>query len=318
MQAARSFFERTACFSLMHLFGSFRGNGLTTRPCNEIFFFEPSRFTKKRHGSMKSYSMKNIPPMAASPFGPPSGTGEKVILPDMETCRKYLLRFSREITVPRGVKLMVDRVYFLLEGSVTLTALSATGGHHSLIYFHPGDLLSFIPSVNQAYAIPHEAFDILLYNESLAMCTKTPCRLICTEHREFMQHMDEEPLKTLLIRGLAGNLMKIIVQSVNNCTLPATVRVCRLLSVSMEKDPPHRIPRYLTHTEIAGHLSMHVMTVTKIFQSLRKAGILGRDRGMTFVRNPEELMKLSSQISQLSYRTMSPQNSRTSDIETDD
>ena len=255
---------------------------------------------------MKSSSMKKLSPTTASPFGSSSGPGGKAVLPDMETCRRALLRFSREISVPRGEKLMVDRVYFLLEGAVTLTALSATGGHHSLIYFHPGDLLSFIPSVNQAYAIPHEAFDFLLCNESLAMCTKTPCRLICTEHGDFMQHMHEEPLHSLLIRGLAGNLMKILVQSVNNCTLPAIVRVCRMLSVSMEKDPPHRLPRYLTHTEIAGHLSMHVMTVTKIFQSLRRAGILGKEHGVTFVRNPEELMRLASQISQLSYRTSSP------------
>ena len=259
---------------------------------------------------MKSDSMKKTLSMAASPFGASFADGERAPLPDMETCRTFLLRFSREISVPRGARLLVDRVYYLLEGAVTLTALSAIGGHHSLIYFHPGDLLSFIPSVNQAYAIPHEAFDFLLYNESLAMCTKTPCRLICTEHREFMQHMDEEPLKTLLIRGLAGNLMKIIVQSVNNCTLPATVRVCRMLSVSMEKEPPHRLPRYLTHTEIAGHLSMHVMTVTKIFQSLRKEGILGREHGVTFVKKPDALVKLSSQLSQLSYRTSaSPKHS---------
>ena len=264
---------------------------------------------------MKIDSMKNLSPMAASSFGSLSGTGEKTVLPDMETCRKALLRFSREISVPRGEKLMINRVYFLIEGAVTLTALSATGGHHSLIYFHPGDLLSFIPSVNQAYGIPHEAFDFLLYNESLAMCTKTPCRLICTEHDEFMLHMNEEPLNTLLMRGLAGNLMKIIVQSVNNCTLPATVRVCRMLAVSMEKDPPHRLPRYLTHTELAGHLSMHVMTVTKIFQSLRKAGILGRELGTTFVRNPEELMKLASQVSQLSYRTSSSRSSAALDID---
>lgn len=47
---------------------------------------------------------------------------------------------------------------------------------------------------------------------------------------------------------------------------------------------------------------MHVMTVTKIFQSLRKEGILGRDHGITFVKNPDELMKLASQLSQISYR----------------
>lgn len=251
---------------------------------------------------MKSDSVTILPPMTASSFGPLTANDVRSPLPDLETCRNYLLRFSREIVVPRGTKLLIDRVYYLLEGAVTLTSMSVTGEHHSLIYFHPGDLLSFIPSVNQVYNIPHEGFDFLLYNESLAMYAKTPCRLISTEHREFMQHRDEEPLKTLLIRGLAGNLMKIIVQSVNNCTLPATVRVCRMLSVFMEKDPPHTLPRYLTHTEIAGHLSMHVMTVTKIFQSLRKADILGRNHGVTFVKKPTELMNLASQRSQLSYR----------------
>lgn len=251
---------------------------------------------------MKNDSTKILSPMTASPFGPSPSEKGRAVLPDIETCRKCLLRFSREISVPRGTRLMVDRVYYLLDGAVTLTAMSVTGAYHSLVYFEPGDLLSFIPSVNQAYAIPHDAFDFLLSNESLVMLTKTPCRLICTEHREFMAHMDEEPLKTLLIRGLAGNLMKIIVQSVNNSTLSATVRVCRMLSVFMEEKPPHRLPRYLTHTEIAGHLSMHVMTVTKIFQSLRKEGILGRDHGITFVKNPVELMKLASQLSQLSYR----------------
>ncbi len=253
---------------------------------------------------MKSDSMKKFSPPSTSPFGSSAGRAQKTALPDIESCRRYLLPFSTEISEPRGSKLRINRVYYLLDGCVTLTALSAVGGYHSLIYFHPGDLLSFIPSVNQAYAIPHDAFDFLLYNESLTMVTKTPCRLVCTEHREFMQHMNEEPLHTLLIRGLAGNLMKIIVQSVNNSTLPATVRVCRMLSVFMEPEPPHALPRYLTHTEIAGHLSMHVMTVTKIFQSLRKAGVLGRTRGVAFIKDPDALLNLASQHSQLSYRPL--------------
>ena len=254
------------------------------------------------HGIMKQESSNHLFPKTASSFGASSAHDAPKNFSDIEACRRHLLNFSREIVVPRGTKLRVDRVYYLLEGAVTLTAMSAVGGAHSLIYFHPGDLLSFIPSVNQAYSIPHEAFDFLLYNESLVMCTKTHCRLLSMEQGEFMRHMDEEPLKSLLILGLAGNLMKIIVQSVNNTTLSATVRVCRMLSVFMEKKPPHALPRYLTYTEIAGHLSMHVMTVTKIFQSLRKEGILGKDKGITFVKKTDELMKLASQLSQISYR----------------
>ena len=251
---------------------------------------------------MKSASMTIPSPNGRSPLGTLPDCGAKVPLPDMETCRNHLLRFSREIAVPRGTKLMVDRVFYLLEGTVTLTAVSATGERHSLVYFEPGDLLSFIPSVNHVYSIPHDAFDFLLSNESLAMFAKTPCRLISTEHREIMRHMDEEPVKTLLIRGLAENLIKVIVQSGNNCTLSATVRVCRMLSVFMRKDPPHHLPRYLTHTEIAGHLSLHVMTVTKIFQSLRKEGILGKERGITFVKDPARLRSLAAQQSLLSYK----------------
>lgn len=235
----------------------------------------------------------------SSPFGP-LGDGSKR-LPDIETCRQYLSGFSSEVSVPRGTKLTIGRVYYLLEGAVTLTALPVTGERLSLIYFHPGDLLSFIPAVNHAYAIPHEAYDLLLMSENLVMFTKTPCRLMSMEPEVFIRHMDEEPLKTLLVHGLAGNLMKIIVQSVNNSTLPATVRVCRMLSVFMDREAPHALPRYLTYREIAGHLSMHVMTVTKIFQTLRREGILGKADGVTFVKDPEALMNLSSQRSLLSY-----------------
>jgi len=245
-------------------------------------------------------------------FSPPtkSSSGnspdDSPCLPDLETGRKALLHFGKEITTSRGARLMTERVYFLLEGTVTLTAQSATGEYHSLIYFKPGDLLSFIPSVNHAYAIPHEAFDFLLDHESLAMHAKTACRLVSMEQRDFLLHMHEEPLNTLLIRGLAENLMKIIIQSVNNSTLPATARVCRMLSVFMQKNPPHRLPRYLTHTEIAGHLSMHVMTVTKIFHSLRREGILSRERGLTFVKAPDKLLSLASQQSLLSYKSLTP------------
>ena len=250
---------------------------------------------------MKSFSMP-LPPMSGNnPLGSLPDGGKRPPLPDMETCRNFLMRFSREITVPRGTKLMINRVFYLLEGTVTLTVVSATGERHSLVYFEPGDLLSFMPSVNHTYAIPHEAFDFLLYNESLSMFAKTPCRLICTDHREFMRHMDEEPVKTLLIRGLAANLLKVIVQSVNNSTLPATARVCRMIAVFMAKEPPHALPRYLTYREIAGHLSLHVMTVTKIFQTLRREGILGKTNGVTFVKDPDALMSLSSQRSLLSY-----------------
>ena len=48
------------------------------------------------------------------------------------------------------------------------------------------------------------------------------------------------------------------------------------------------------------------MTVTKIFRSLRKEGILDKDKGVTFVKNPDELMKLASQLSQISYREAAP------------
>ncbi|HJD97264.1 Crp/Fnr family transcriptional regulator [Mailhella massiliensis] len=260
---------------------------------------------------MKSASMPIPSPTGRSPLGTLQDGGTRVPLPDMETCRKFLLGFSREISVPRGTKLMIGNVFYLLEGAVSLTAVSATGERHSLVYFEPGDLLSFIPSVNHVYSIPHEAFDFLLYNESLAMFAQTPCRLVCTDHRQFMRHMDEEPIKTLLIRGLASNLLKVIVQSVNNCTLSATVRVCRMLSVFMQKEEPHAIPRYLTHTEIAGHLSLHVMTVTKIFHSLRREGILGRIHGVTLVKDPARLMSLASQKSLLSYKNAGAESPRT-------
>ena len=47
---------------------------------------------------MKSASMTIPSPNGRSPLGTLPDCGAKVPLPDMETCRNHLLRFSREIT----------------------------------------------------------------------------------------------------------------------------------------------------------------------------------------------------------------------------
>jgi len=41
----------------------------------------------------------------------------------------------------------------------------------------------------------------------------------------------------------------------------------------MPESPPYRLPRYISYDEMAVHLSMHPVTVDKIFQALKAAGI---------------------------------------------
>lgn len=105
----------------------------------------------------------------------------------------------------------------------------------------------------------------------------------------------------VLLRALADNLQKALAKSANSCLATAPVRVCRLLAASMAEESPHEIPGYLTHAEIAGHLSLHVMTVTKIFHALREQGILAKQGRAVMVRETGRLLQIANQEKILLY-----------------
>ena len=79
---------------------------------------------------MKSASMTIPSPNGRSPLGTLPDCGAKVPLPDMETCRNHLLRFSREIAVPRGTKLEAPNAAgwrpVLIDGAIYWVSREAT------------------------------------------------------------------------------------------------------------------------------------------------------------------------------------------------
>ena len=80
-------------------------------------------------------------------------TMQKFDLPSTELCREFFLRIGKEIQVPRGATLPADDVFYILEGHVALTAVTADGECHSFMYFRPGQLFNFFPAVAGACGI---------------------------------------------------------------------------------------------------------------------------------------------------------------------
>ena len=219
-----------------------------------------------------------------------------------EECRELFLRIGgKEMFVPARFSLPIVGIYYVLEGHVALMGTSVEGEGHSFIHFRPGDVLNFFPVVADSCGIPWTSNSFRLFCESLDMRTKTPCRLILVEHDDFRKHMDEGPVKDLLLRSLTSNLQRALSQSLNNCMVTAPVRVCRMIVTSMSEKAPHILPRFLTHAEIAGHLSLHVMTVTKIFHALREQGILEKSGSTVQVKKPDLLQRIAYQEAQLIY-----------------
>ena len=174
-------------------------------------------------------------------------TMQKFDLPSTELCREFFLRIGKEIQVPRGATLPADDVFYILEGHVALTAVTADGECHSFMYFRPGQLFNFFPAVAGACGISLTVRSFSLFTESLFMRTKTACRLVLIERGDFLERMDSQPLQGVLLRALADNLQKALAKSANSCLATAPVRVCRLLAASMAEESPHEIPGYLTH-----------------------------------------------------------------------
>ncbi len=82
----------------------------------------------------------------------------------------------------------------------------------------------------------------------------------------------------------------------------AVARVCQLLLDFMTEDDQSVISRFLTYSEIAYYLSMHTMTVTKIFKALRENNIIHKTGQTATIIDKDALLAIADGDLELQYR----------------
>ena len=215
---------------------------------------------------------------------------------------EILKKIGAEITVPKGGSFDYKNVYYLIEGTAALTHLTENGDQSSFLYFRPGMLLNFLRPVISHIGIGSEMAIKRFAKLNHVIYAKTDCRCLCINGDVMLDYLSRNPEHyTLLLQSLAENLINLLALSTDIVTKPACVRVCQLLQNFMTDDTPPQIPRYLTYTEIAFFLHLHVITVTKIFKALKAAGIISKKGWTTVVTDVEGLRGIVEGTEEFSY-----------------
>ena len=176
--------------------------------------------------------------------------------------------------VPRGTLLGGSDAYWLKKGVCALTCVNAGGKEYSFLYFEEGMLFGFVPVLERYYAINGMG----RVNSSKffsGFLTKTDCVIVDIPAQIFLKQVRSNPQ----IRSAVMHL---------------------LLEFAPEK-PPYVLPQFLSYDEIATHLDMHVITVTKIFRALFANGILEKKGRQRVVVDPDRLLAIVNLEQELEY-----------------
>lgn len=224
---------------------------------------------------------------------------------ERESIEKILEPIAIEVTLPKDARFERQNVYYLKQGFAALTHLTLKGEQSSFLYFKAGMLLNFLPPIIMETGIGTDFTVKRFASLDHVILAKNRCTALCMNGKIFLDYVEKNPqLYKLLLRSVSENLINALALSTDLSTKPAGVRVCQLLLDFMyegENGEPPQIPRYLTYNEIAFYLSMHVITVTKIFKALKQNGIITKKGRITFVTDREQMLAIGEGLKELKY-----------------
>ena len=188
-----------------------------------------------------------------------------------EETARLLRRFGTVRTVSKGTLLSGKEAYWLLGGICALTCVNESGSQYSFLYFHRNMLFGFVPVLGRYYRM-NRLVDVRASRSFSGFMTKTDCSVIELPANAFLSEItrDREVLSVVL-RAAVVNLADMLNHSMVIASLPVPCRVCYMLLDACPEEDPYLLPAYLNYDEIAAHLGVHVITVTKIFGALYPA-----------------------------------------------
>jgi CRP-like cAMP-binding protein len=184
---------------------------------------------------------------------------------------------GKRIALQPGTVLPDNTVYYLIDGYCALISVKECGKTHSLLYFRPGMLMNFLPTVTPGLSLHPIILRYRNRNKSLRpfAITKTQCAMHAVDGKAFLRKLEVDiDFCKILINALAENFINLYSATISIGLYSAMARVARLLLDNAPEAAPYQVPSFLTYDEIANHLSLHKITVAKIFNDLRQRNIL--------------------------------------------
>lgn len=215
---------------------------------------------------------------------------------------KLFASMATELHVEKGVFLDSNYVYYLKKGLCSLSFFTDGGEKHSYLFFQEGEMFNFLPAIRK---MTHKHSLHLLEKRSrapLRIYTSTKCTLLAVESSYFGGKLDEhQELQKLLLFSCSENLGNLLIHTTAMTTANAAARLAFMILENMSLVEPFILPAVFTYNELGAYLSLHPVTVTKIFKALMREGIIVKNGKDRVVANPEALEDIARERRMLAY-----------------
>lgn len=199
-------------------------------------------------------------------------------------------KIGKKTIIPEGREISFKRHVGVVDSGICrLATVTPEGNERVYIYFKKGNLVGFL-----RHLLPESEYpESQIYKTRNRVRTMTEVTAYLIEVHAYQNLLDHEPRAYIdLTLALAQNLSNMLEHSSLVACENAPIRVCTMLvEFSEYREGRWLLPRCFTQSEFAHFLSLHKITVAKIFKTLRLAGYIHRNK-----RNIELLDKKSLEM----------------------
>lgn len=206
-------------------------------------------------------------------------------------------------TLYKGESLDPDKVFFLEEGLCALTHLSDKGDESAFLYFQPGVMLGFLRTLILGMPSTVVAKRRGERLEHVIIARRTS-KVYYMGGDKFLLLLQEEPLiGQLVLQSCMENLVNTLALSTSLSSKSAIVRICQtIIDFKEEEGERLRLPSFFTYAELSQYLSLHTITITKIFKHLIAEGVLYKEGRKVFIGDIGALYAIASgAVNEVSY-----------------
>lgn len=213
-----------------------------------------------------------------------------------------LSAIATEIQVPKKTLLDKKYVYYIKSGYCALTNFTHDGGRHTFIMFKPGVVFNFLPSVRKKiYHSTKYSFNSVWY-PLLSIYTCSKCTLLAIESDKFLDLVSaNEDVDTLFMHSYTQNVLKLLSSANAMITSNAVARVAIAILDGIPEEPPYILPSIYTYSEISAYISLHTVTIAKIFKAFIEHKIIAKEGNTKIVINYEALEAIAKEEMKIDY-----------------
>lgn len=216
--------------------------------------------------------------------------------------RRALSEVGTEVQVPKKTLLDGKDVYYLQSGYCSLTNFTKEGKRHTYIIFKPGVLFNFIPTVRKSiYTTSDYHFNALWYPD-LSIYTCSKCSLLSIEGDTLLKLVKEnDDVAKLFLHSYTENIAKLLASANAMATSSAVARVAIAILDGIPSEPPYILPSIYTYSEISAYISLHTVTIAKIFKAFLEHNIIAKDGNTKIVVDYKALEDIAKEKREIYY-----------------